>query len=318
MLESTVVDSTSPTISSVMLGWWNTALAPLAQPRSREDDKDAEDVATAALVVEHLVNLGLDCIVLCEVCTEYIEILRAELIAKLPDYVFLDMTSKAGRGVFDTAIIYRSDIMDVVDSTDIFTVDNNETTRIGQHFKLSLSGCSAPLHLIASHWPSRQTLEQRSHKRNELGLRLREKVVAIIDDEAEASIVLLGDYNDEPFDSSMADSLRATRDRNFMLQTDKVLMYNPFWRHMSSYSPVDSALHASDKGTYFHKPGTITRWHTFDHMMFSPSLLKGLGEWILDEHLTRVVDMPDYAKLVESRVSIFDHLPIMCRLARSN
>ena len=45
-------------------------------------------------------------------------------------------------------------------------------------------------------------------------------------------------------------------------------------------------------------------------MMFSASLITGVSGWMLDEHATRVVDVPDLANLLEEKSNVFDHMPI--------
>lgn len=132
----------------------------------------------------------------------------------------------------------------------------------------------------------------------------------------DAQIVLMGDFNDEPFASVMDATLLSTRDRK-LVQQEPRLLYNPFWRHMTSYKHSEESHQFSDRGTYFHAAGQLTKWRTFDQMMFSSSLVRGTAEWVLDEIATRVVDFPALTKLVESRGNVFDHLPIVGRLQRS-
>jgi len=172
------------------------------------------------------------------------------------------------------------------------------------------------LDIFVSHWPSRLYLHEDRVDRIEFGLRLRDQVDLLLSSDPATNVILLGDYNDEPFDSVIAEGLRATRDKRLVARRPE-LLYNPFWRHMSSYEHGDPQQQALDPGTYFYTRDDLTRWRTFDHMMFSSSLVHGTSGWLLDEHKTRVLDVPLYTDMVRARRHIFDHLPITTQLLRS-
>ncbi|HEX7893376.1 MAG TPA: hypothetical protein VF447_04230 [Terriglobales bacterium] len=172
---------------------------------------------------------------------------------------------------------------------------------------------SEPLHVFISHWSSRLNVQQFQPERHVLGVRLRDAVNAILEKESRAKIVLLGDYNDEPFDAPIAEHLMATRDRRLATRR-KHLLYNPFWRHMTSCDEgVEPTV--SDRGSYFHKAGSVTQWRTFDQMMFSSAFL-GSSNWHLNEVNTRVLDVPSFADLVASGDMRFDHLPIIGQIEK--
>lgn len=292
------------------IAWWNTGLSPTkASGRA-----SSEEIGAAAAVLVALAQMGAHFIVLGEVASDDVTKLRDLCVGILPGYLFIDSTSKAGRSRFDTCIVFRPDIVSVVDQADIVERVEDSYIRIGQHFEVTLAAQGKSVHLIASHWASRLNEASDSAGRYRLAEKLRDKVIALLRAEQDAYVVLLGDYNDEPFDTCITETLRATRDRDLVI-AKRELLYNPFWRHLSSYEHADANHQASDKGTYFHKGGNVTRWRTFDHMMFSRAFLGSEG-WRLDEHATRVVHIPGYTAIVEARSNVFDHLPIYCRVNR--
>ncbi|WP_124540272.1 endonuclease/exonuclease/phosphatase family protein [Piscinibacter terrae] len=301
----------TPSLLQLGVAWWNTALSPNVD-RGRAK---AEELEAAALMLTSLVQMGAQFVVLGEVASEDVIALEGLCSGLLQGCVFCDSTSKAGRGRFDTCAVYRADMVRVESTSDLVQVTGGRTARIGQHFTLTVEHETKPVHLLASHWPSRLQLSSNAPGRYALATRLRDKVDVLLEEDSEALIVLLGDYNDEPFDSCIAETLRATRDRDLAMSKSG-LLYNPFWRHLSSFEHIDSSHRVSDRGTYFHLAGDVTRWRTFDHMMFSAAFLCGAGGWRLDEHGTRVVNLPQYTKLVEARKNVFDHLPIIGRAAR--
>lgn len=127
------------------------------------------------------------------------------------------------------------------------------------------------------------------------------------------NVVLLGDFNDEPFDEGVERYIRASRDHELVRERTS-LFYNPFWRHLSAGQdgPVGDAAF----GTYFHRNAEFSRWRTFDQMIVSSSLLTGGSGWMLDEKRTHVLRMPALAMAIASKASVLDHFPIIGHLER--
>jgi hypothetical protein len=68
-------------------------------------------------------------------------------------------------------------------------------------------------------------------------------------------------------------------------------------------------------GSYYYKSGSITRWHTFDQMLFSACFIGG-SVWHLNEELTGIIDVPELINLVIDPKQKFDHLPIVSVLEK--
>jgi hypothetical protein len=102
----------------------------------------------------------------------------------------------------------------------------------------------------------------------------------------------------------------ATRDRG-LAHRKSDLLYNPFWRkigHTSPYTHDNSAI--NNAGTYFHKGGPITKWRTFDQIIFSSNFL-GSSDWHINEKLTSILDLDEYRELVLDPKEVFDHFPVL-------
>ena len=64
------------------------------------------------------------------------------------------------------------------------------------------------LHLFINHWPSRRGGAARSEpKRIKAAYRIKQKTDAILTEDPLAHIVIMGDFNDDPVDKSIADGL---------------------------------------------------------------------------------------------------------------
>lgn len=291
------------------LAWWNTALSP-----NRKKGRATPDELThACRVLNELVAAGAALIGLCEISRTDVDHLG--LHSALSGYLSSEPGSVVSPlSAFDTCIFYDPARLTLINEADVLVAYGGGQLRVGQRFAMRPVDRVEELHVIISHWPSRNTLGIHDPLRVLYGHALREAVNKLLDPDTSAQIVLMGDYNDEPFSDSIAISLRGSRDRERSLARTDIL-YNPFWRHMASFQHWGHDP-CSDQGTYFYKSGDVSRWHTFDQMMFSNSLLKGSKDLLLDEERTRAYVAPWLDALVQRRDSIFDHRPIVGRLKR--
>ena len=152
-------------------------------------------------------------------------------------------------------------------------------------------------------------------KRYELGKALRGAISRCIEEKSGKYFILLGDYNDDPFNKSLTQALGATRDRDLVLKKS-IFIYNPFWNLMGASVNFPSTDHSlSTYGTYYYSGGAVTRWHTFDQIIFSSSFISG-GDWNLLEDEVKIINSETFKELVTSPKTNFDHLPIIAVVTR--
>jgi len=289
--------------------WWNTSLSPNVKGRADDDDLSHAVRAVDELIAEGVVLVGF-----CEISRKDVEHLSKH--SSLATFGFSQAEqSVSGVSTFDTCIAYDPARLSLLHESVVVVPDGGGHLRVGQRFVLEPSAGGEPIHVIISHWPSRRTLAAGATERTTYGYVLRGVVDTLLAADAEAQIVLMGDYNDEPFNASIMEALKATRDRD-RSKTRTDLLYNPFWRHLASFEH-DVNGPCSDQGTYYYKSGKMTRWHTFDQMIFSSSLLTGAKEWQLDEGRTRAYSPSWLDDLLKKSASIFDHRPIVGRMQRT-
>lgn len=263
-------------------------------------------------MVHRLLNVdGVDFLALGEISAEDVACLKSVLAGNLEHYEITETQEKAGLSNFDTALIHRKGLV-VTAKNAITTKRLERTSRVAQRFDITTADGSI-LRTFVSHWPSRATFGAPDAERLNLGNALRTAVGVAFEESLLAPLILIGDFNDEPFDYAIDFALLSSRDRALVKNTPQ-LLYNPFWRHMSSYEIAGDGPRHHHKGTYYYAGGQTTRWHTFDQMMFSSSTISGDGGWILDEPSTKVLEFQPLLTLIEQRNSIFDHLPIIGRL----
>lgn len=300
----------NPPVHELQVAWWNTALSPNGKSRASASDLD---IAVRAL--EALTSAGVGLIGLCEVTKGDLE--HFQSATSISGFLFSEPERKVSSwSKFDTCVAYDPSQFTLLKEFDVLGSYGDSQLRVGQQISMKPAAGGADIHIIISHWPSRRTLGAGDPLRVIYGQVLRVFVNTLLDTDPEAQILLMGDYNDEPFSDSVSVSLRASRDRDRAESRPDVL-YNPFWRHMTAFAE-DGHDPCSDKGTYYFKSGVITRWHTFDQIIFSSSLVTGTAGWCLDEGRTRAISLDWLDGLLHDRNSIFDHRPIVGLLKRAH
>jgi len=290
--------------NTISIVWWNTSLAP--STKSRATNRDLNLVCG---MINLLINvLEKDFIVLGEVSDLDVDYIQSN--CQLPGYEFVINTSQVGRSQFDTCIIYNVAKISILNNFNITSTKGNSVLRIAQKLDVLVELSNSIIHIFISHWPSRLWCAENHADRHFLGIRLRDEIDNVIKKcDSNPYIVLLGDYNDEPFNKSLSEQVMATRDKN-LVSKRKHLLYNPFWKHMySSSNDIYSC------GSYFYKSGKTTQWHTFDQLMFSHAFIEA-KEWRLNESSENILYVPEYLQAVTDTNEIFDHLPVGSEIER--
>lgn len=295
--------------------WWNTSFSPpKAKPgRITKEDKDVfTDLLIDLTSVKKIEILGF-----CELSqanANWLESFCAPF-----GYKMISGIIKAGKSTFDTCLIYRHDVLEFIDHLQHTEMELRRTKKIGLQYLFKITGENLPLHLFTLHWPSRIYLNGWDPNRISLGKSLRKPIQAIIDQSEKcnenALIVVMGDFNDEPFDAPLTDGLYATRDRALIAKNPH-LLYNPFWRRLGgrdgySHSTADNNY----SGTYYYTSSPTDRWRTFDQIIVSSAFV-GKSNWHLIESETEIIDYAPYTKRVLDTKSKFDHLPIKISIER--
>jgi hypothetical protein len=289
----------------VSLMWWNTSLSPRGISRANQEQK-----LKAQAIIDHFItSIGIDLIALGEVNSDDIEDLENN--CQLQGYRVLDRCSKAGRAKFDICLLYNRHKLALVEVNDIISKSGARTFKVAQRFVFTITNSDKPLFIFASHWPSRLNMAQNHPDRAKFAMALRDEIEELLRDNGDdALIVVLGDFNDEPFDHSLSEYLMASRDRQ-LVKRKKHLLYNPFWRKLGHSKDYHVGLQSNetDGGSYYYKAGNKSRWWTFDQMMFSSGFI-GNSDWYLDERLTCIWRDDKMAQLIMDKEQMFDHFPV--------
>ena len=132
-----------------------------------------------------------------------------------------------------------------------------------------LSRDGSPLVLLVSHWTSRIRGDTEP-KREAYADVLYSRFEALADRDPSVDLLLSGDFNDEPDDTSLRDHLHVTSDPSLVRPS----LHAQLLDLMAGRNP-------STDGTYFYSG----RWQILDHIVASPGLLDPAGWQVLPETL---------------------------------
>lgn len=299
--------------NSVSIAWWNTGLSPAAA-RDRASDSDYQ--LAVSVILKIIAEYNVDILCLGEISPQ--EIQKIQPIVSLFGFFIYDGTYTEGRIKHDLCAIIRVSKFGIVSNKSVIEQTPIGQVRAGQELELVHVNSGDVFFLYMSHWPSRSyDHSEGMPQRDQLGRTLKKAIEHCKEEKQGRYFILVGDYNDEPFDTSLTHALYATRDRNVVLKNSG-FFYNPFWRYLGFGAKLESDDEADDRctyGTYYYKSGKITKWHTFDQILFSSSFLKG-GDWTLLEDKVKIVNSDDLRNLILSNETKFDHLPVVASIKR--
>ncbi|MCF0197141.1 MAG: hypothetical protein HUK03_07960 [Bacteroidaceae bacterium] len=137
-----------------------------------------------------------------------------------------------------------------------YIYENGDTTHQTRGF-LTVQGtlCGDKLTVIVCHWPSRAA---EGKFRDWGGKQVRALTDSISKADPEQHIIVMGDMNDDPDNTSMKKFLGAKRYENQVEEGD---FFNPWW----------NILRDKGQGTLAYQGG----WNLFDQIVFSKNLIDG-------------------------------------------
>ncbi|EPA3164449.1 endonuclease/exonuclease/phosphatase family protein [Yersinia enterocolitica] len=296
----------------ITFAWWNTSLSPKATERPTLDEHKKFVLYT---IYQLLTSKEVDVLCLCEVSNEDIIFISESIELISSNYIIYNGVINDGRKKFDLCIFYRSDILSFIDSS-LISKNSLKTIHAGQEVNFLINETNEPITLYLVHWSSRMYDYESSPNKIKLGGLLRDAVNESREKRNIKYIIVLGDFNEEPFDKGLTEGLYASRDIALVRKTPE-LLYNPFWRHMV-YSDLHPNHDGSDKscGTYYYRNDQVNSWKTFDQIIFSSDFISG-NSWFLNESKTEVFSDKIFMQLIRSTKSKFDHLPIISVIERN-
>ena len=183
--------------------------------------------------------------------------LRNEDTISQANYQIIHEESPDYRGI-DVALLYRPDAFKFLNKKAIpvtFPSDPDYKTRDILYVK-GIAGKQDTLHIFVNHWPSRiGGVEETAQKRIVAARTLKKQIEEIRENTPKAQILIMGDMNDEPENTSLHNVLGAKNKKK--AGEDK--LYNLMYEK-----------HLQGKGSYKYQE----EWYMYDNLIVSYSLLQ--------------------------------------------
>lgn len=171
-------------------------------------------------------------------------------------YNFIHFDSPDPRGI-DVALLYRKDRFTPINARAIAASDTARERRTRDILYVSGIIASDTLHIFVCHFPSRLGGEAASEPRRiEAAYRLRATVDSVFSTNAQAKIIIMGDFNDYPYNRSISEILKAQAP-------------HPSPQDGELYDLCAPLQHADTIGSHKFQ----NQWGMLDHIIVSGSLL---------------------------------------------
>lgn len=221
-------------------------------------------------------SLDVNLLAVCEVENKRVlEDLISESLLVPDSWSIAHIDSPDHRGI-DLALLYREPFELTAQATlhHIDIGDGNIATRGVLEIPLQVSG--QPLILLVNHWPSRYGGAEKSAPKRAAAANVARSVIDVhLSQDPLADILIVGDFNDDPWDQSVLNVLKAVRERRTVEHPLNLAeprtgsaspkLWNPSWKFASG----------SDTGTYYYWNGWT--WNCFDQIIVSPGMLDKRG-----------------------------------------
>lgn len=177
------------------------------------------------------------------------------------NYGIIHFDSPDRRGI-DVALLYRKNIFTPTQykAHELIIYDNDDSSkRVFTRDQLVASGMldGEKIHFIINHWPSRRGGEERSrHKRINAAKLNRQIIDSLFSEDPYAKIIVMGDFNDDPSNSSIKEILKTKRNKEELKLKE---LYNPM-----------EELSRKGLGTLAYRD----QWNMFDQIIISTELVK--------------------------------------------
>lgn len=302
----------------ITVAWWNCALSPTAKPNRGQPSENLIALST----IERLINQQQSSIIgLCEVCDETIDLIRNHLNSiGRKSYKIIDCREDGKRKTGDDiCLIYDSSIATAIHLKNHYALIAGMPIKAASVVMVNFVFTKKPTYIFLSHWPSNlRDANAQKLKRTAASRKIREAADAIFESNPKCKIILMGDYNADPYDSEVEESIEATRDLELSHIERKRLFYNPFWSKLGEHTELPHNREKISTGTTYYCNGLMSRWRTYNQIMVSHTLTSE-KHFKFELNSAKILHETQLSKAVittskGTAASIFDHLPISINL----
>lgn len=177
------------------------------------------------------------------------------------EYEIIHKDSPDGRGI-DVALIYKRGVLEFI-KFEAYPVELNDKYPTRDVFHVTLNAAGKEVHFFVNHWPSRRGGQEESEKNRIAAAKtLRNAVDNLFEVSRSANLIIMGDFNDEPMNVSVAQTLdaKAFNCADKDPKAENGVLYNLSYKKKSEGT-----------GTYLYR----SDWNMLDQIIVSGSLING-------------------------------------------
>lgn len=269
-------------LSRLSIVLWNTKLSPPSKQTWSKSTLEAKE--NVSNVVKLFITMGYDFICLSEVSPADIEYLNSELSLYSNGYDFHIITEKTKDVYFDTAILYKRTYSFLGCH---FCIDGEDSHKLKAYQKYIFKHSEAKEVLIFyfTHWPS--MLADNAEARRSISSYIRANLNEMKSSDPTIKFIVLGDFNAEPYESSMVRGLKSSRHQS-VVKANPHLLYNPFWQFLPCRND-------NPTGTFFYQKGQNHQWAVLDQILFSGGFLK--EGWVIKDENIEILNIEELMQL---------------------
>jgi len=159
------------------------------------------------------------------------------------NYRIIHEDSPDQRGI-DVCLIYREEIMDVIDYQYINPFPDSSGFRTRSILYVRMLAADDTLHMIVNHWPSRRGgVLAAEDERIRIAETLRSLIDSLASSQTDPRIIIMGDFNSAPDDQVMSVITEGTREKGAMINLSAMLPDNSgTYRYHGVWETIDQVL----------------------------------------------------------------------------
>lgn len=261
-------------LKSELVGW-------TAAVRDRKLDQ------LASIIVQLFEGAGPDLLGVCEVENENVLALLAGLLNDgLPqrNYVVVAHDSPDARGI-DVSFLVDNAVLSAT-AQGYHVIDKLSPTRDLFWIEASVKPAGPSFVVVGNHWPSRSGGQYSSEPfRMMTGETLSYVLGKLLDKDSgdpNLPVLLMGDFNDEPFNRAIQEYLRGSRDRGRVMRAASPMVHNLMWPLMSGHNP----------GTYRYS----SDWNMLDQLLGTRGIINIQSDVKVLPDTVEIVRLPEMLK----------------------
>lgn len=296
------------------LGWWNVNLSSSA-PQATPNGNSTIYQEIASHISRLFKDESYHFLALGEVSKVDLIGINNALSDRNLDY--LDLTGKVGNAKFDLGVFYNTQHVNVSHINGISRKVQGANILGAQLVKMTSVRDSSEIYVYICHWRARimDAREQRMKAADSVRRSAEQQL------ELGKDVIIMGDFNDNPYDPSLTRGLQATRCHDAAIKFPDELFYNPFWRSVVSEKKHHRTTSKTSykSGTFRYKgdyDGVTVMWNCYDQIVLSGSFLNG-ERWHLNELKTDIERDSKIMNDYDDGKHLIDHLPIICEITRA-